>query len=127
MREVAARDSQVKPIRRDTQQSPAGDRKGGSGYGMDDFYVTIPYGLVVLGGGIAGYVKRGSAASLAAGAGFGGALLLAGALSIWAFARHSSSLFATVLQTGPLLLLLIPLTHPLFIFVVLVRGVADTR
>ncbi|KAM0824813.1 hypothetical protein ACQ4PT_069961 [Festuca glaucescens] len=89
----------VKPIRRGTQQSPAEARKGGSRYGMDDFYVTIPYGLVVLGGGIAGYVKRGSAASLAAGAGFGGALLLAGALSIWAFARHSSSLFATVLQT----------------------------
>ncbi|KAE8803644.1 protein FATTY ACID EXPORT 6-like [Hordeum vulgare] len=68
---------------------------------MDDFYVTIPYGLVVLGGGVAGYVKRGSVASLAAGAGFGGALLLAGALSIWAFTGgHSSSLFATVLQTG---------------------------
>uniref|UniRef100_A0ACD5U8G4 Uncharacterized protein n=1 Tax=Avena sativa TaxID=4498 RepID=A0ACD5U8G4_AVESA len=67
---------------------------------MDDFYVTIRYGLVVLGGGVAGYVKRGSAASLAAGAGFGGALLLAGALSIWAFARgQSGSLFATVLQT----------------------------
>ncbi|XP_044965568.1 protein FATTY ACID EXPORT 6-like isoform X2 [Hordeum vulgare subsp. vulgare] len=68
---------------------------------MDDFYVTIPYGLVVLGGGVAGYVKRGSVASLAAGAGFGGALLLAGALSIWAFTGgHSSSLFATVLQTA---------------------------
>ncbi|CAM0906087.1 unnamed protein product [Alopecurus aequalis] len=67
---------------------------------MDDFYVTIPYGLVVLGGGVAGYVKRRSAASLAAGTGFGGALLLAGALSIWAFASgHSTSLFATVLQT----------------------------
>lgn len=77
-----------------------GSRKGGSGNGMDDFYVTIPYGLVVLGGGVAGYVKRGSVASLAAGAGFGGALLLAGALSIWAFTGgHSSSLFATVLQT----------------------------
>ena len=72
---------------------------------MDDFYVTIPYGLVVLGGGVAGYVKRGSGASLAAGAGFGGVLLLAGALSVWAFARgRSVSLFATVLQTGPLLL-----------------------
>ncbi|CAM0906088.1 unnamed protein product [Alopecurus aequalis] len=68
---------------------------------MDDFYVTIPYGLVVLGGGVAGYVKRRSAASLAAGTGFGGALLLAGALSIWAFASgHSTSLFATVLQTA---------------------------
>ncbi|KAF7015485.1 hypothetical protein CFC21_029324 [Triticum aestivum] len=64
---------------------------------MDDFYVTIPYGLVVLGGGVAGYVKRGSVASLAAAAGFGGAPLLAGALSIWAFTGgHSSSLFATV-------------------------------
>ncbi|XP_062186375.1 protein FATTY ACID EXPORT 6-like [Phragmites australis] len=67
---------------------------------MADFYVTIPYGLVVLGGGVAGYVKRGSAASLAAGAGFGGALLLAGALSAWAFARgESGSVVATVLQT----------------------------
>ncbi|KAF0905359.1 hypothetical protein E2562_003944 [Oryza meyeriana var. granulata] len=67
---------------------------------MEDFYVTIPYGLVVLGGGVAGYVKRGSKASLAAGAGFGGALLLAGALSVWAFAcGHSGNLFATVLQT----------------------------
>lgn len=75
---------------------------------MEDFYVTIPYGLAVLGGGVAGYVKRGSAASLAAGAGFGGALLLAGALSVWAFARgKSNSLFATVLQTGPLLPLLL--------------------
>ncbi|PAN13380.2 hypothetical protein PAHAL_2G389300 [Panicum hallii] len=34
---------------------------------MEDFHVTIPYGLVVLAGGVAGYLKRGSAASLAAG------------------------------------------------------------
>ncbi|CAL5062490.1 unnamed protein product [Urochloa decumbens] len=68
---------------------------------MEDFYVTIPYGLLVLGGGVAGYLKRGSAASLAAGAGFGGALLLAGALSAWAFARGgggAGAVFATVLQ-----------------------------
>lgn len=68
---------------------------------MEDFYVTIPYGLLVLGGGIAGYVKRGSAASLAAGAGFGGALLLAGALSAWAFSRGgggAGAVFAAVLQ-----------------------------
>ncbi|KAJ1291130.1 hypothetical protein BS78_02G295000 [Paspalum vaginatum] len=68
---------------------------------MEDFYVTIPYGLLVLGGGIAGYVKRGSAVSLAAGAGFGGALLLAGALSAWAFARGgggAGAIFAAVLQ-----------------------------
>ncbi|KAF0905363.1 hypothetical protein E2562_003948 [Oryza meyeriana var. granulata] len=54
---------------------------------------TIPYGIVVLGRDVAGYVKRGSKASLAAGA---------GALSVWAFARgHFGTLFATVLQTGP--------------------------
>lgn len=112
----------VKAIRRDLPQPPVGSRKGGSGNGMDDFYVTIPYGLVVLGGGVAGYVKRGSVASLAAGAGFGGALLLAGALSIWAFTGgHSSSLFATVLQTGPLLLRLLLASLP-FIFVVSLEG-----
>ncbi|CAN6175599.1 unnamed protein product [Urochloa humidicola] len=68
---------------------------------MEDFYVTIPYGLLVLAGGVAGYLKRGSAASLAAGAGFGGALLLAGALSAWAFARGgggAGAVFAAVLQ-----------------------------
>nr|TKW35026.1 hypothetical protein SEVIR_2G344300v2 [Setaria viridis] len=73
---------------------------------MEDFYVTIPYGLLVLSGGIAGYLKRGSTASLAAGAGFGGAILLAGALSVWAFARGgggAGAVFATVLQIGPLL------------------------
>jgi uncharacterized membrane protein (UPF0136 family) len=72
---------------------------------MEDFYVTIPYGLLLLAGGVAGYVKRGSAASLAAGGGFGAALLLAGALSAWAFARGAggaAAIFATVLQIGPL-------------------------
>lgn len=75
--------------------------------GMEDFYITIPYGAVVLAGGIAGYVKRGSTASLAAGASLGGALILAGALSVRAFAQgESGSVFATVLQIGPLQLLL---------------------
>ncbi|KAK3125173.1 hypothetical protein QOZ80_7BG0601230 [Eleusine coracana subsp. coracana] len=67
---------------------------------MEDFYITIPYGAVVLAGGVAGYVKRGSTASLAAGGSLGGALLLAGALSAWAFARgESGSVFATIIQT----------------------------
>ncbi|PUZ72264.1 hypothetical protein GQ55_2G380100 [Panicum hallii var. hallii] len=68
---------------------------------MEDFYVTIPNGLVVLAGGVAGYLKRGSAASLAAGVGFGAALLLAGALSAWAFAHGgggAGAVFGTVLQ-----------------------------
>jgi uncharacterized membrane protein (UPF0136 family) len=75
---------------------------------MEDFYVTIPYGAVVVAGGVAGYVKRGSTASLAAGASIGGALL-AGALSAWTFSRgESGSVFATVLQTGPSTLFLLP-------------------
>lgn len=81
---------------------------------MEDFYVTIPYGAAVLVGGVAGYLKRGSKASLAAGGGFGGTLLLAGALSARAFARGhpSGSLFAAVLQTGPFLLVLLQCYSP---------------
>lgn len=76
------------------------------GIDMEDFYVTIPYGLLLVAGGVAGYMKRGSAASLVAGGGFGAALLLAGALSAWAFAHAgggAAAIFATVLQIGPLL------------------------
>ncbi|NP_001144960.2 Protein FATTY ACID EXPORT 6-like [Zea mays] len=68
---------------------------------MEDFYVTILYGLLLVAGGVAGYMKRGSAASLVAGGGFGAALLLAGALSAWAFAHGrggAAAIFATVLQ-----------------------------
>jgi len=99
------------PLRRQPPEESAQPRApgkgecGGLGIGMEDFYVTIPYGLLLLAGGVAGYVKRGSAASLAAGGGFGAALLLAGALSAWAFARGAggaAAIFATVLQIGPL-------------------------
>ncbi|CAD6217877.1 unnamed protein product [Miscanthus lutarioriparius] len=68
---------------------------------MEDFYVTIPYGLLLLAGGVAGYVKRGSAASLAVGGGFGAALLLAGALSAWSFGHGgggAAAILATVIQ-----------------------------
>ncbi|KAJ1700898.1 hypothetical protein LUZ63_000677 [Rhynchospora breviuscula] len=66
---------------------------------MEDFYLTIPYGLLVLAGGIAGYVKRRSAASLAAGVGFGGLLLASGFASLRAFQTHSFSTFALILET----------------------------
>jgi uncharacterized membrane protein (UPF0136 family) len=49
---------------------------------MEDFYLTIPHGLIVLAGGIAGYVKRRSTASLAAGVGFGGLLLAFSRLNV---------------------------------------------
>jgi uncharacterized membrane protein (UPF0136 family) len=74
---------------------------------MDDFYLTIPYGLVVLAGGIAGYVKRRSTASLAAGVGFGGLLLAAGFASLRAYQAHSISYFALTLETGTIKSLII--------------------
>lgn len=67
---------------------------------MEDFYLTVPYGLLVLAGGIAGYVKRRSSASLAAGVGFGGLLLAAGLASLRAYQTHSISFFALTLETG---------------------------
>lgn len=67
---------------------------------MEDFYLTIPYGLLVLAGGIIGYVKRRSTASLAAGIGFGGLLLAAGFASLRAFQTHSISYLAPTLETG---------------------------
>ncbi|PAN11956.1 hypothetical protein GQ55_2G222400 [Panicum hallii var. hallii] len=86
---------------REHEGIPSTRGEGEGGVSMEDFYVTIPYGLVVLAGGVAGYLKRGSAASLAAGVGFGAALLLAGALSAWAFAHGgggAGAVFGTVLQ-----------------------------
>ena len=38
---------------------------------MHDFCFTIPYGFAVLAGGVLGYLRRGSTASLAGGAGAG--------------------------------------------------------
>jgi uncharacterized membrane protein (UPF0136 family) len=96
------------PVSASRLVEPVDSSGRGRGLRMEDFYVTIPYGAVVVAGGVAGYVKRGSTASLAAGASIGGALL-AGALSAWTFSRgESGSVFATVLQTGPSTLFLLP-------------------
>ncbi|KAJ8628186.1 hypothetical protein MRB53_021493 [Persea americana] len=49
------------------------------------------WGILVLVGGIVGYVKRGSTASLARGAGFGTVLLIAGVLSLKAYEKRKTS------------------------------------
>lgn len=67
---------------------------------MHDFCFTIPYGLVLAGGGVFGYIKKGSTASLAGGVGIGLVLLLAGYLSLDAFKKRKNSYLALILETG---------------------------
>ncbi|KAK8643932.1 hypothetical protein V6N13_013209 [Hibiscus sabdariffa] len=65
---------------------------------MHDFCFTIPYGLILVAGGVIGYLKKGSTASLAGGVGTGLVLILAGYLSLKAFEKKNSY-FALVLET----------------------------
>jgi uncharacterized membrane protein (UPF0136 family) len=69
---------------------------------MHDFCFTIPYGFAVLAGGLLGYLRRGSTASLAGGAGVGGLLLLAGFVSLKAFEKRRNSYLALALETRTL-------------------------
>ncbi|XVF70615.1 hypothetical protein PTKIN_Ptkin11bG0177000 [Pterospermum kingtungense] len=66
---------------------------------MHDFCFTIPYGLLLVVGGVIGYVKKGSTASLAGGVGSGLVLILAGYLSLKAFEKGKTSYFAVILET----------------------------
>ncbi|KAF9596577.1 hypothetical protein IFM89_012308 [Coptis chinensis] len=66
---------------------------------MHDFCFTIPYGLLLLSGGVIGYAKKGSTASLAGGCGTGFILILAGVLSLNAFKKRKNSPLALVLET----------------------------
>ncbi|XP_072950880.1 protein FATTY ACID EXPORT 5-like [Typha angustifolia] len=66
---------------------------------MHDFCFTIPYGFLLAVGGVAGYLRRGSTASLAGGAGAGILLLLAGFISLKAFDKRRNSYFALILET----------------------------
>ncbi|KAM1873701.1 hypothetical protein ACFX13_007507 [Malus domestica] len=66
---------------------------------MHDFCFTIPYGLVLIGGGVFGYFKKGSTASLAGGAGIGFLLTLAGYISLKAFEKKKNSYPALILET----------------------------
>uniref|UniRef100_A0A804PA45 Transmembrane protein 14C n=1 Tax=Zea mays TaxID=4577 RepID=A0A804PA45_MAIZE len=69
---------------------------------MHDFCFTIPYGFAVLAGGVLGYLRRGSTASLAGGAGAGALLLLAGFVSLKAFQKRRNSYVALALETHSL-------------------------
>lgn len=66
---------------------------------MHDFCFTIPYGLILVIGGLIGYAKKGSLVSLAGGAGAGLLLVLAGYLSLKAFGKRKNSYFALILET----------------------------
>ncbi|KAL6975290.1 Protein FATTY ACID EXPORT 5 [Sarracenia purpurea var. burkii] len=67
---------------------------------MHDFCFTIPYGLVLILGGIIGYASKGSTASLAGGVGSGLLLVLAGYLSLQAFGNRKNSYIAFILETA---------------------------
>ncbi|KAG2315988.1 hypothetical protein Bca4012_066831 [Brassica carinata] len=66
---------------------------------MHDFCFTIPYGMLLIGGGFIGFMKKGSITSFAGGAGTGLLLILAGYLSLNAFHKKKTSSIAVVLQT----------------------------
>ncbi|KAF4362927.1 protein FATTY ACID EXPORT 5 [Cannabis sativa] len=66
---------------------------------MHDFCFTIPYGFIVVIGGVVGYLKKGSIASLGGGVGSGFLLILAGYLSLKAFEKRRNSYFALILET----------------------------
>ncbi|CAL0307410.1 unnamed protein product [Lupinus luteus] len=66
---------------------------------MHDFCFTIPYGLVLVFGGIIGYINKGSIASLSGGAVSGFILIFASYLSLNAFRNRKNSYFAITLET----------------------------
>lgn len=65
---------------------------------MHDFCFTIPYGLVLVGGGLFGFIHKGSTASLAGGVGTGLLLILAGYLSLNAFGKRKNSYLALAIE-----------------------------
>ncbi|XP_010545537.1 PREDICTED: protein FATTY ACID EXPORT 6 [Tarenaya hassleriana] len=66
---------------------------------MHDFCFTIPYGMLLVGGGVFGYLRRGSTVSLAGGVGTGFLLILAGYLSLKAFEKKKNSALALIIET----------------------------
>ncbi|XAR56678.1 hypothetical protein NMG60_11037248 [Bertholletia excelsa] len=66
---------------------------------MHDFCFTIPYGLLLVFGGVVGFASKGSPASLAGGVGTGLLLVLAGYLSLKAFGKRKNSYLALILET----------------------------
>ncbi|KAI4308023.1 hypothetical protein L6164_031142 [Bauhinia variegata] len=66
---------------------------------MHDFCFTIPYGLLLVGGGLFGYFNKGSTASLGGGVGSGLLLIVAGYVSLKAFEKRKNSYPALILET----------------------------
>ncbi|KAG5255190.1 hypothetical protein OIU76_019117 [Salix suchowensis] len=66
---------------------------------MHDFCFTIPYGLALVIGGVIGYLKKGSMASLGGGAGTGLVLIIAGYLSLKAFEKRKNSFLGLAIET----------------------------
>ncbi|KAL2651951.1 hypothetical protein R1flu_020079 [Riccia fluitans] len=66
---------------------------------MHDFCFTLPYGFVLLIGGLIGFLRKGSTSSLLGGAGSGLLLLLAGKLSLGSFHKGQNNWFAFALET----------------------------
>ncbi|KAB5534809.1 hypothetical protein DKX38_017895 [Salix brachista] len=66
---------------------------------MHDFCFTIPYGLVIMIGGVIGYLKKGSVASLGGGVGTGLVLIFAGYLSLKAFSKGKNSFLVLAIET----------------------------
>jgi len=73
---------------------------------MHDFCFTIPYGLVIVIGGVIGYLRKGSVASLGGGVGTGLVLIFAGYLSLKAFSKGKNSFLGLAIETGKTLLVL---------------------
>ncbi|KAL1567022.1 Protein FATTY ACID EXPORT 5 [Salvia divinorum] len=67
---------------------------------MHDFCFTFPYGLLLVCGGMIGFLKKGSVASLSGGVGTGLLLVLAGYLSLQAFHKRKNSYLALILETA---------------------------
>ncbi|KAG6756603.1 hypothetical protein POTOM_040038 [Populus tomentosa] len=66
---------------------------------MHDFCFTIPYGLVIVIGGVIGYLRKGSVASLGGGVGTGLVLIFAGYLSLKAFSKGKNSFLGLAIET----------------------------
>ncbi|XP_074319067.1 protein FATTY ACID EXPORT 6-like [Silene latifolia] len=66
---------------------------------MHDFCFTMPYGFVLIVGGLIGYGNKGSLVSLIGGSGAGLLLILAGYLSLGSFKKKKNSYFALILET----------------------------
>ena len=80
---------------------------------MHDFCFTIPYGLLLVGGGLFGFIHKGSTASLAGGVGTGSLLILAGYLSLNAFGKRKNSYLALAIEIRMLFF------HFIFLIIVL--------